>query len=166
MSQINRPPWGLQYLFGSKNFGRNPSQLAQSVIPSADIAPHMEGELIQSLRNQDTFVGTATLLDVVVPQNEAWKIITASIDFTLASSTELYYAVLEVTSANSPTNEPARVLHLTKSTAIGLGLGATWVPGFPVILLSGSRLRLRLAEQSGVVGMLGTLDVLFVRYET
>jgi len=37
MSQINRPPLGLQNLLGSQNFGDNPRELAGAVAPTLDM---------------------------------------------------------------------------------------------------------------------------------
>lgn len=39
MSQINRPPIGLQQLLGSQNFGDNPDDLRQGVVPTIDLTP-------------------------------------------------------------------------------------------------------------------------------
>lgn len=39
MSQVNRPPTGLQQLLGSQNFGDNPDQLLNEVRPTLDLLP-------------------------------------------------------------------------------------------------------------------------------
>lgn len=51
MSQINRPPLGLQQLLGSQNFGDNPDQLAQNVQPSLDLFPFYASTLLRYKEN-------------------------------------------------------------------------------------------------------------------
>lgn len=52
MSQINRPPLGLQNLLGSQNFGDNPSELAQAVAPTLDLLPFYGAGLLRLKRSQ------------------------------------------------------------------------------------------------------------------
>lgn len=47
MSQINRPPLGLQQLLGSQNFGQNPRELAQTVQPTIDLFPFFGSGLLR-----------------------------------------------------------------------------------------------------------------------
>lgn len=51
MSRINRPPFGLQQLLGSQNFGKNPPDLAQVVQPTIDLTPFYGAGLLRMESN-------------------------------------------------------------------------------------------------------------------
>ena len=50
MSQINRPPLGLQQLLGSQNFGDNPAELGQVVAPTIDLLPFFGSGILRLRR--------------------------------------------------------------------------------------------------------------------
>jgi hypothetical protein len=48
MSQINRPPQGLQFLLGSQNFGVNPNELITTIQPTVDVSDMLASQLVRS----------------------------------------------------------------------------------------------------------------------
>jgi hypothetical protein len=48
VSQINRPPQGLQYLLGSQNFGVNPNELITTIQPTVDVSDMLASQLVRS----------------------------------------------------------------------------------------------------------------------
>ena len=78
MSQINRPPVGLQSLLGSKNFGANPSDLAQQVIPIADLFPFWASQTLRFDKQTGTSSGAGSLIEVQVPSGKTWGILSCA----------------------------------------------------------------------------------------
>lgn len=72
-SQITRVLFGLQDLLGSKNFGDNPAEFGEIVIPTLEMFPFLSTE-----RSVITSTDVVTLVDegdigsMVVPQGELW----------------------------------------------------------------------------------------------
>lgn len=82
MGQINRVPFGLQSLLDSQNFGNNPSNLVESVMPVIDIEPFMRSALLK--RVTDSLNGVSAIgnvLTVEIPDGEVWLPITWSCRF-------------------------------------------------------------------------------------
>lgn len=79
MSQINRPPIGLQSLLGSKNFGQNPSELAQQVVPTVDLYPFWASQQLRFNRDTVTAVaGQGSVVETTLPQDETWGILSVA----------------------------------------------------------------------------------------
>lgn len=53
MSQINRPPLGLQSLLGSQNLGDNPNNMLTDMRPTLDLLPFLTAQLLR----QETVTG-------------------------------------------------------------------------------------------------------------
>ncbi len=53
MSQVNRVPRGLQSVLNSQNFGRNPDELGQTIVPIIDIGRFYEAETLSVKRAQN-----------------------------------------------------------------------------------------------------------------
>ncbi|MGI9457519.1 MAG: hypothetical protein ACR2NU_13225 [Aeoliella sp.] len=71
MSQINRPPLGLQELLGSQNFGDNPSQLAQSVVPTIDLFPFLATSTLKIEGTSGGQTGEGELMRQALPGRAA-----------------------------------------------------------------------------------------------
>ena len=78
MSRINQPPFGLQSLLGSQNFGDNPSELAQTVVPLIDLWPFLSAEKIRYARGASTLNARGDSVSVTVPEGELWMPLTIS----------------------------------------------------------------------------------------
>lgn len=72
MSQINRPPKGLQDVLGSKNFGVNPNQLSQSVVPTVDIGQFYTADLMDIARDDVTNLTLLDQAELTIPTGEVW----------------------------------------------------------------------------------------------
>lgn len=72
MSQINRPPKGLQDVLGSKNFGVNPSNLGQAVVPTIDIGQFYIADLMDIARDDVTGIAVLDQAEIEVPTGEVW----------------------------------------------------------------------------------------------
>lgn len=66
MSQINRPPIGLQQLLGSQNFGDNPPQLGGVVAPTLDLLPFYGAGTIRYKQTSGARVNTGIISSVPV----------------------------------------------------------------------------------------------------
>ena len=64
MSQIHRPPRGLQHLLGSQSFGKNPDELAQVVQPTIDITSLYASELLKTAEIQSAVTGTGLIGEI------------------------------------------------------------------------------------------------------
>ena len=78
MSQINRPPIGLQSLVGSKNFGVNPSDLGQQVLPVVELLPFWASQALKFQKLTGTAAGAGSLIEAQVPQGKTWGILSAA----------------------------------------------------------------------------------------
>lgn len=89
MSQINRPPIGLQSLLGSKNFGQNPSDLSQQVLPTVDLFPFWATQQLRFAKEEQTTAGgdNAPVVSIQVPEGETWAVISATMERKLTLST-------------------------------------------------------------------------------
>jgi len=92
MSQINRPPIGLQSLFGSKNFGQNPSELSQIVSPSVDLFTFLAQQELRFLKESVTTAGFDSVVEIQVPDNQIWAVLTVSFaaEVLSASNDDMY----------------------------------------------------------------------------
>ena len=80
MSQINRPPRGLQDLLGSQNLGQNPADLAVIVQPTVDMLPYwaIEAQLVFAQTAGNLGAPAAVINSYTVPNGEIWFPITMS----------------------------------------------------------------------------------------
>lgn len=76
MSQINRVPFGLQDLLGSKNFGTNPSQLGQVVTPTLELWDFLKYERRARVISAGGFATAVTqqIELFVIPDTEIWLV--------------------------------------------------------------------------------------------
>ena len=147
MSQINRVPWGLQSLLGSKNFGRNPSQLVEAVQPTLDMSGHLSYELLKGASVLNTVTAAGQVAQLTVPDNEAWHLLSVSGRVTNASIAECYEVALQCLprNAGATTAELGVFAKQSDSTrAVGSGL-AVHLPQ-PIILGPGGYVRASLIE--------------------
>lgn len=72
MSQINRPPIGLQGLLGSKNFGVNPSDLNQQVVPIVDLFDFWASQTLRYIKETAVTAGVGNVINTVVPSDKVW----------------------------------------------------------------------------------------------
>lgn len=87
MSKINQPPFGLQSLFGSKNFGDNPSELSQVVGTGVDLLPFIAAERIDYRRATVLTQARGDTVDIKVPLGELWMLLNAN--FSLPGATSI-----------------------------------------------------------------------------
>lgn len=85
MSQINQPPFGLQSLFGSKNFGDNPSDLSQQVGTGVDLLPFLAAQRITYKRATVATQTRGDSANITVPIGELWMLLNAN--FSLPGAT-------------------------------------------------------------------------------
>lgn len=78
MSQINRPPIGLQSLLGSKNFGENPSNLAQQVLPAVDMFPFWASQVLKFEKVSGNSTGVGSLIETQVPNGKTWGVLSCA----------------------------------------------------------------------------------------
>ena len=88
MSRINTPPIGLQDLLGSKNFGDNPSDLLEQVRPVVDLLPFWGTQKLKFAAESATTAGAGSVVELDVPENENWAILSAHFQRTLLSAGE------------------------------------------------------------------------------
>lgn len=72
MSQINQVPVGLQSLLGSKNFGRNPADLTQAVIPTLELLPFYSQQRMSLAQQELNVTSAGQGISIEVPGNEMW----------------------------------------------------------------------------------------------
>lgn len=64
MSQINRPPTGLQQLLGSQNFGVNPNELERTVQSTVDLVPFLGSQTLRKASNQGSRATTGEVCTI------------------------------------------------------------------------------------------------------
>ena len=75
-SQINRPPFGLQSLLESQNFGQNPNALLLDVRPTIELDKFFKFPNLRRDQVQNTAVAAINAnAEVLVPNNEVWEIV-------------------------------------------------------------------------------------------
>lgn len=75
MSQVNKPPLGLQDFLGSQNFGKNPSELAQTLIPTLDLFPFLSVyDLETTTGATESVFNDKSLAEITVPEGEFWML--------------------------------------------------------------------------------------------
>lgn len=88
MSQINRPPIGLQSLLGSKNFGSNPNELSGAVLPMVDLFPFWGSQVLKFGKDEQTGSGTAIAAELEIPSGKTWAVITAGFSASTPQANE------------------------------------------------------------------------------
>mgnify|MGYP000431930982 CR=1 FL=1 len=78
MSQINRPPIGLQGLLGSQNFGTNPSELSQIVSPGIDLFPFWASQGLKFDKQTGSAAGVGSLIETQVPDGKTWAVLSCA----------------------------------------------------------------------------------------
>lgn len=171
MSRINQPPRGLQDLLGSQNFGDNPSDLAETVIPSLEMLDFLSAEKIDFERIAGSRTARGGNVGVVVPEGELWFMMEASgvgIPDLVGDSLALEIDILEFPNAPFPNapmtlqfGRPPETILVTGDT-----VGVTYSPprGF-LPIWSGTSIRLRISHYQPVVVANVDLEfhVMFVR---
>lgn len=165
MSQINRVPWGLQSLLGTKNFGKNPSDLAQSVLPTVDLGPHLRYETMRTERNTGVIAAVGDTVEIEVPVNEAWQPITFGGNVQLAGTTEFFFVEGQIADI-SGVAESAACWSVTRDTTptAAIGRGAQMAFSIPFLMGPGSVFRAVLLEDTGFSGS-ASISVLYARFE-
>jgi len=85
MSQINRPPVGLQGLLGSQNFGQNPNDLAQQVLPIVDLFPFWSSQTLKFDKQTGTSAGGGSLIETQVPTDKTWGVLSCAFALSMAT---------------------------------------------------------------------------------
>jgi len=170
MSQINRVPWGLQSLLGSKNFGRNPSELQENIQPVLDMQPHVGYEILNA--DADYVVATAVgdYAELTIPDNEAWGVVGVSGDTRVVTSNAEYFMnVLLVYPANAGGAflKFFNIGYYSKqsSTSSSIGQGTSVMFPSPVIFGPGTRFQNAMVEALSLTSVDIRLTVLYYRYE-
>lgn len=107
MTQITRVPFGFTDLLGSKNFGKNPTELSGVVAPIVDIGEFLAVERRSFTHNAPTVQsadGVATSMSV--PEGELWLIESCAVQVTAGGASGNYYcdfgaAVTQVAGSSS-----------------------------------------------------------------
>lgn len=166
MSQINRVPWGLQSLLGSKNFGRNPQQLAEQVVPVLPMAGHLEFEVLEVTQTSGAITAAGQVVQIQVPANEAWNLHGFGIACTAASTGETYYLTGNVAPANTAQTGTVDLIHVSKqdTTTAAIGSGGSYAFPRPVIISPGSFVRATCREFVGA-SITVAVSVIYARYD-
>lgn len=77
MSQINRPPQGLQSLLGSQNFGDNPKQLGGVVAPTLDMLPFYGAGILRLRRISSSLAAEGEITSLTFDDQVAVLSVTA-----------------------------------------------------------------------------------------
>lgn len=171
MSRINQPPWGLQDLLGSKNFGDNPSELAETVIPSLDMVDFLTADKIDYEREAGFGTARGDNIAIVVPEGELWMMMEASgvgIPSAAGDSVSLEIDIIAFPNAPFPTAPMTLQFSGPADTMISTGdtVGVTYSPprGF-LPIWSGTSIRLRISSYLPVAVALVNLEmhIQFVR---
>ena len=138
MSQINTPPFGLQSLLGSKNFGDNPGELLQEVRPMVDLLPFWGSQFFKALQVTATSAGQGVLVSTQVPEGKNWMIISATAGMeVLSSGDDLTSWVAVDPSPNGSESHVVASFSIINPNTPGSPVYATWQPPFPFLLPSG-----------------------------
>jgi hypothetical protein len=129
MSQIQTVPWGLQSLLDSQNFGNNPSDFAETLLPVLDQFPLLAANKIFYASIAETFTSAPDGVEIDIPEGELWipLHLAAGIDFSSAGNvtqscrsevvlreapnqgfTEISLAMSGTETINNTTNTPRR----------------------------------------------------------
>lgn len=73
MSRINKVPTGLQSALDSKNFGVNPSELAEIVRPSLELDKYYEATSVFSQSVSFTVTSIGAVGSITVPEGQLWQ---------------------------------------------------------------------------------------------
>ena len=167
MARINRVPWGLQSLLSAKNFGVNPSELVESVQPVLEMEPFLNYELIRTTGALGTFTAVGQTVEILVPANEAWKLLAFHGDVQNVDATERFYCVIEVLPKNADTTSYVYLGSKTKDVNNADQTGYAIIANMPQPFLigAGSSLRMRLIDGNPTSINAG-ITVMYERYET
>lgn len=154
MSKINTTPVGLQDFLGSKNFGRNPSELGQVVSPSLDLKPFLGVYEQRLARATDLRTGVGVCCSLTVPEGEAWYLIAVSarIDGAVAAANYRLAITLESPIGGIPTGIGMPLAEAGTGVNLVAGdlFGVVYRPSEPQILNSGTILNLHYYKNVGV----------------
>lgn len=110
MSQINQPPFGLQALLGSKNFGDNPSVLAETVLPTVDLTMFLYAEKIFYERTASVLNARGQANSINVPAGELWLLLNATMRLEGANNVGTQWAgAIEIVSAPNQSTNPFQI---------------------------------------------------------
>lgn len=173
MSRINQPPWGLQALLGSKNFGDNPSELAETVVPTVDVfkflsADRIDYELVNGATN-----ARGDSIEIAVPEGELWLVMAIMGTSTPTRDGDQVSTQIELFEPpNTPTPASEFVLEFSgpAETIVSTGdyVGISYKPrGGPLPVWSGTKIRLRISSYLPVLiaTITSVLSVQFVRLQ-
>lgn len=135
MSQINRPPIGLQFLLGSKNFGENPSDLSQQVIPTLDQLTFFASETLQIRKITATSAGQGLIINEIVPLGEAWIILSAAfgVEILATGDDNNMDVVLTDGAAGTTSFVVANTISVNPNAVVG-SLRTVWTPPQPFLV--------------------------------
>lgn len=165
MSQINTPPLGLQQLMGSQNFGDNPSDLAQQVIPTVDLTPFLA---TRKIRHKTTSGGRS---DVGIISNipiEGPSMLIGASMFLAGGLAAPDTQAMMITMSGLPTQfgTPGVEIVLKAGPRVTYAAGETpgidWQAPTPIIVDDGVTINGRWATPTGNSGDLVQLAVWFV----
>jgi hypothetical protein len=148
MSQINRPPIGLQSLLGSQNFGENPSNLLQDVTSQLDLLPFYGAYLQKDVREIGNLIGRGNAVNITVPEGELWLpiVVSGGLIGQIGSTSNIRLAI---TVEGIPGGFPApgsgvcvAQQRSAVSSVVGDSCRIVWTPNPPLLLLPGYNLTL------------------------
>lgn len=96
MSQINQVPKGLQDFFGSKSFGRNPNELAQTVIPMVRLEPFYDLDRLRTAQVTGSFNASGQTADIRVPADRTYRLYSLGAYFTNIDASENVQGALRI----------------------------------------------------------------------
>lgn len=78
-SPLLRPPYGLQNLLDSQNFGLNPNEINREAQPTVDLGMHLKMPLLRRATAVNTSVTSINeSVEVIVPNEELWELLVLS----------------------------------------------------------------------------------------
>jgi len=161
MSQINRPPLGLQQLLGSQNFGDNPDDLGQVVQPTVELFPFYAAG---AMKMKHTAGGRTTAgIISTVPIFGAAAIIGVSVRRELMGVAELLNIGITMDGLNSVGASASKIVLASTGPityGIGVGFGLNYTFPQPLIVESGAQFNSEYFGYNGNIEFV-TLTVLY-----
>lgn len=162
MSRINKLPVGLQSFLESKNFGDNPSELAQTVLPTLDTAPFFSVyDLDSVLSNQANVNNNGTIAVIETPEGRIRFLQTVMVGIAqnggmlLGEKFEVGVAIDDVVNTDNPVPDHPLVNVVTyEAFAAGASTEAFYGHTFesPIPLRGGEVVRFKAQNHNGAAG--------------
>lgn len=150
MTQITRVPKGLQDLLGTKQLGKNPGELAQSVIPQLDLFPFYAAERLTWKRTNSPVSAAGNGPGFTIPVGEIWIPVGMSLQFNAGTAVDFMVgATIEEAPGTETPTVPIEIFGTEKQTAAlsDLWTYAFWWPQH-VVLQSDTIIRSQVNELS------------------